>query len=78
MRNFLKIFMVLAVMSLTFTSCRDDKDTKTVDGIEVDKDADVKVSDDGDKIKVEDANKKIKIKKNDDGSLKKKKVKNKD
>lgn len=70
--------MLLTVMSLAFTSCRDDKNTKTVEGIEVDKDADVKISDDGDKIKIEDDNQKIKIKKNDDGSIKKKKVKNKD
>lgn len=64
-------------MTASFTSCRNDK-KKEMNGVEMDKDADVKKTDDGQKIKMEDADKKVKIKKDENGNVEKKKIKHKD
>lgn len=76
MKNFFRICLMVSLITISFTSCRNDK--KKVDGVEMDKDADVKVKDNGKKLKVEDDDKKVKIKKDESGNIEKKKVKKKD
>ncbi|MFD2696369.1 hypothetical protein ACFSQ0_00015 [Mesonia sediminis] len=64
------------VLICSLYSCRDqeEKDTKTIEGVEVSDDAEIEVSDDGEKIEIEDGDTEVKIKKDEDGNIEKKKI----
>lgn len=69
-------FMAL-FLSVSLTSCREQTEKERVIDEMNDKGADVKVKQDGDKIKMETENKKVKIKEKDNGETKiKEKTKN--
>ncbi|MDR6300875.1 hypothetical protein [Mesonia maritima] len=82
MKNLVKFFAFLFIAAISLTSCRDeekkDDDTTTVEGVEMENDAEIKVKDDGEKIKMEDSEKEVKIKKDEEGNIEKKKVDMKD
>jgi len=81
----LKLICLALSFSFFFISCREEDKTDdaemeleektiTVEGVEVDEDAAIEVSDDGQKIKMEDSEKEVKIKKDEYGNVVKKKV----
>lgn len=76
MKKVVRTLAVAAILSVCLTSCRDEnkEDTKTIEGVEVSKDAKVDISDDGEKIKIKDGETEIKIKKDEDGNIEKKKI----
>ena len=75
MKKVVRTLAVAAILAVSLTSCRDEnKETKTVEGVEVSKDADIDVSDDGKKIKIEDGETDVKIKRDEDGNIEKKKI----
>ena len=66
-------FIALAALTISFTSCRDDKKTETEAILEEAQDngAEIDIEDDGDKIKIENPDgSEVKIKTDDDGDLK--------
>ncbi len=77
MKKLVKVSILLLSFGVFLSSCRDENknnDTKNIEGVEVDKDAEMEVSDDGKKIKIEDDQKEVKIKKDDQGNVEKVKV----
>ena len=71
-------FMAL-FMATSFTSCRDKSEKEQVMEEMNDKDAEVKINEDGDKIKMETEDKKVKIKEDENGDVTiKEKTKNDD
>ncbi|MBK5213559.1 MAG: hypothetical protein JJE55_07875 [Flavobacteriaceae bacterium] len=83
MKKLTMIALFAGFLTLSLTSCRDQKTEKEKDIKEEviddmqDKGAEIKVKDDGDKIKMETDDQKAKIKTDDDGNVKIK-VKDKD
>ncbi|MBJ96751.1 MAG: hypothetical protein CMC87_02080 [Flavobacteriaceae bacterium] len=71
-----KFLMLAFALSFTIISCREEekKGTMEVEGVEVEEDTNVDVSDDGEKIEIEDSEKEVKIKKDENGNIEKKKV----
>ncbi|WP_121665781.1 hypothetical protein [Mesonia aquimarina] len=80
MKKFTKLAAFVFIAAITFTSCRNEEkaETKEVEGVEMENDAEVKVKDGGEKIKMEDSEKEVKIKKDEQGNIEKKKVDMKD
>jgi len=75
MKKVIRTLAVAAILSISLTSCRDEnKETKTVEGIEVTEEAEVEVSDDGEKVEIQDGETEIKIKKDENGNIEKKKI----
>jgi len=69
------IFLLASALIFTFsfTSCRENKEVSTDETIieEMQNDgAEIKVKDDGDKIKMDNGEKEVKIKTDDDGNVK--------
>lgn len=66
---------VAVIVSVSLISCREEsKETKTVEGIEVTEEAQVEVSEDGEKVEIQDGNTEIKVKKDENGNIEKKKI----
>ena len=57
-------------MTLSLTSCREETEKEKIINEMKDQGADIEVSRDGDKIKMETENRKVKIKTDDDGEVK--------
>lgn len=76
MRKLTMMALFAAFLTISLSSCRDQKtqEEKVIEKMQ-DKGADVDVSQDGDKIKMETADEKVKIKTDDDGNTK---IKDKD
>ncbi|MBW2960611.1 hypothetical protein [Mesonia aestuariivivens] len=76
----LKFLTLAFAISVSLISCREEKseDTNEVEGVEMEENANIDVSDDGEKIKMEDSEKEVKIKKDENGNVEKKKVDYKD
>lgn len=73
MKNLLRNGLIFTMLSLALVSCRDtNNEVDDVDDLSTDANAEVRVSNDGDKVKIKTDDKKIKIKVNDDGSVEKK------
>ncbi len=72
--------MLAFTFSLALVSCRDtkEKETKEVEGVEVEQNAKIETSSDGQKIEIEDSEKEVKIKKDENGNIEKKKIEYKD
>ncbi|MEH6763707.1 hypothetical protein [Aequorivita antarctica] len=78
MKKLTMIALFAGFLTVSLTSCRDQKTQKeeVIEDMQ-DKGADIKVKDDGDKIKMETEDEKAKIKTDDDGNVKIK-IKDKD
>lgn len=63
--SFMSLFMTLSL-----TSCREETEKEKIINEMKDQGADIEVSRDGDKIKMETENRKVKIKTDDDGEVK--------
>lgn len=78
MKNYFKIATLALFLGFTVVSCRDankeaDKDLNVVEGVEMQEDAEIKVKDD--KIKMEDSEKEVKVKLDEEtGAVEKVKV----
>lgn len=76
MKTMFKSVVLLAILSLSFVSCRNEEKHDEDDVTEMINDgADVDVSENGNKVKVSTDDKTIKIKTDDNGNVVKKKVK---
>lgn len=71
MKKLTMIALFAGFLAVSLSSCRDQKtqEEQLVEEMQ-DKNADIKVKDDGDKIKMETADEKVKIKTDDDGNTK--------
>lgn len=71
MKKLTMIALFAGFLTISLTSCRDQKTQKEEIIEEMqDKGADIKVKDDGDKIKMETEDEKVKIKTDEDGNTK--------
>ncbi|MDN3724709.1 hypothetical protein QRD02_09965 [Aequorivita sp. SDUM287046] len=71
MKKLIMIALFAGFLTVTLTSCREQKTQKEAVIEEMqDKGADVKIKDDGDKIKMETEDEKAKIKTDDEGNVK--------
>jgi len=71
MKKFILFTFIAAFLTVSFTSCRDQKtQEETLIEEMVDEGAEVKIKDDGDKIKMKTEDKKVKIKTDEDGDKK--------
>ena len=75
MKRFFRTALLLLAISTSVIACRDSKEKEEVDDVTElsnDPDAKVKVSEDGDELKIKTDEKKIKVEVNEDGSVEKK------